>query len=188
MGVYLPLAPMLVIALGGCGLMIAEAFARYRPESGDFQRRLEFTTFPRDVTNIQQDRLIVSSGVWLVSLNLATNKTFTVANYPLGPNLTPDRKHFIQPVLDSPVQCAGRLWSSQAQGLTGQLRTVAVERNDERILPVELPQLDTDEIYAGWYVAPVDETRFLWSNHHRIWLVTPEQDETKRPIDQQKKR
>ena len=35
MGVYLALAPMLVIALGGCGLMIAEAFARYRPESGD---------------------------------------------------------------------------------------------------------------------------------------------------------
>ena len=35
MGVYFALAPILVIALGGCGLMIAEAFSRYRPEVGE---------------------------------------------------------------------------------------------------------------------------------------------------------
>ena len=149
----------------------------YRPESGEFQRRLEFTRFPGDVSNIEQDRLIVSSGAWLVSLDLASDKTFTIANYPLGPQLTPDRKHFIQPVLHDPVQCAGRLWCSQSQGLTGQLRTVTVERLDEQILAVDLPPLDKDEIYAGWYVAPVDNKRFLWSNHHRLWLVTP--DETR---------
>ena len=153
----------------------------YRPESGEFQRRLEFTRFPRDVSNIQQDRLIVSSGAWLVSLDLASNKTYTVSNYPLGPNLAPDRKHFIQTFLQDPVQCAGRLWCSQPQGLTGQLRTVAVDRLDEQVLAVELPPLDGDEIYAGWYVAPVDNKRFLWSNHHRLWLVTPEGGEAKPP-------
>jgi NADH-quinone oxidoreductase subunit N len=35
MGVYLALAPILIIALGGCGLMIAEAYARFRPETGE---------------------------------------------------------------------------------------------------------------------------------------------------------
>lgn len=62
---------------------------------------------------------------------------------------------------------------------------MTVEQNDEQILAVDLPTLDKDEIYAGWYVAPLDSKRFLWSNHHRLWLVTPEGGEVKPPVAKQ---
>ena len=157
-------------------------FWEYRRRSDDFHRLLEFTKIPAEaISDIQDDRLVISAGPWAVSFDLSTNRTFVVANDSLGPNLAPNRQHFIRLFVRQPVICADRLWYAQGQTLEGKLATLRLEVDDEQSLPVDLPPLDKDEIYAGWYVAPVDNKRFLWSNHHRLWLVTPGTNETKPP-------
>lgn len=146
----------------------------FRSGGSQYRRLLQFTHFPGSVSTIQQGRLIISNGPWFVSLDLATDKPFTASNFPLGPDLNPKRQPLHRTFLADSVYCAGYLWSCPGQSLTGKLAVVSIDAADEQVVLVDLPTLDKDEIYAGWYVAPVDDQRFLWSNHHRLWLVAPE--------------
>lgn len=139
----------------------------YRPGADQYRRVVEFSHSPGSVSNVQQGRMIVSNGPFVsLALDLATDRRSPASSLPHGLRATP--------CLAQSVQCAGRIWTTQGQSLTGKLGTVAVDKADEQVVLVDLPPLDKSEIYAGWYVAPVDDHRFLWSNHHRLWLVTPQ--------------
>ena len=143
----------------------------YTSEPNSFKQLTEFSGhIPKHASDIQQDQLILSGGGWVVSLDLVTDKTFTVSNFPLGPKLLPDRRHFFSPFCGCPVHCAGKYWFAYRPGM---LRTEMLDRDEERILPIELPPLKQNENFSGWYVAPIDDKRFLWSSCHRVWLVTP---------------
>jgi len=139
----------------------------YRPGTEQYRRVLEFIHSPGSVSNVQQGRMIVSNGPYVsVALDLATDRPSSASSLPNGLR--------VPPCVAESVQCAGRIWTTQSQSLTGKLGTVAVDKADEQVVLVDLPPLDKSEIYAGWYVAPVDNARFLWSNHHRLWLVSPQ--------------
>ena len=163
-------------------------FWEYRPKTQAFRRLLEFSLSRQDhwaISAISEDRLVISSFIWMVTYDLTTDRPFVVGNYPLGPLLPLNRQQHIRQFLQQPVMCADRLWSAQGQSLEGKLTALRLDAGDDRVIPVDLPPLDKDEIYAGWYVAPIDNKRFLWSNHHRLWLVTPEGGEMKPPVAKQ---
>lgn len=70
--------------------------------------------------------------------------------------------------------CQGRVWFGEWQSAEGRLGSTRLEAGEAVFVPVDLPQLAKSEPSAEWIVTPVDERRFLWSNHRRLWLVTPQ--------------
>jgi len=168
---------LLQLTTGSYGKGTSELWELPR-RSQKFNRLFDFQRYSDSVSNVHQGRMIISGGGWFVSLDLATDEPFTVSRYPLGPGLKVQPSSSVTANVFRPVLSAGRMWSPTHQSLVGKLETVSMTGDDQQRLAVDLPKMSRPEVVAGWYVAAVDENRFLWSNHHRLWLVTPQSPET----------
>ncbi|MGB4709705.1 MAG: CsgG/HfaB family protein [Fuerstiella sp.] len=139
----------------------------YRPDTEACRRLVQNERNPLFLSQASQGKILINTRYWMQVIDLSTDLL-------VEQRLTASRIPVNAVYLRNPVVCDGRIWSINGQSPTGSLTSCSLSGGDEHVVPFNFPPLSRAEFNAGWYAAPVDNKRFLLSNHHRLWLVTPD--------------